>query len=240
MIKNTITLVCLLVLYNLSAQIDTINIANKDLKTELLTAKKTRYLVTIKKGDSILNLSIWERNISFPEVNDKKVIKVDQYWKNNNPKQYREIHSLNNFKTFSPISHLVRTHDGAIEAYVFNDKAVLDDSSINENTLNDFKVKLNQPTLNWELDLEIFQTLPIEKDKTFVINFYHPGGRKEPAFYTYKIIGEDVFQNEVCWKMKIEYSKDSWAIFWISKNTQSVLKMEEAFKNIRREKIKLD
>jgi hypothetical protein len=133
---------------------------------------------------------------------------------------------------------------GAIEAFDFSQQKVSGTDSVENNTKNELEVPLEIATLNWELDLEIFSTLPIKKEgQRFIINFYHPGGRSNPKYYEYAIVGSEKLRvvndsSMDCWKMKINYTETDWAVFWISKKSKEILKMQEQFRGGYRFKVK--
>jgi hypothetical protein len=41
-----------------------------------------------------------------------------------------------------------------------------------------------------------------------------------------------------CWLLKINYSKDSYAIFWLTEKSKEVIKMKEYYKGNYRIKVK--
>jgi hypothetical protein len=65
-----------------------------------------------------------------------------------------------------------------------------------------------------------------------------------PAYYNYTVSGSETIKGTDgkmtdCWLLKINYTETSWAIFWISKKTKEVLKMQEYFNGNYRYKVKL-
>ncbi len=135
-----------------------------------------------------------------------------------------------------------------VEAFDFYPDKIVGSDTVTNNTKKGFSLKLGKPTLNWELDIETFGLLPLANNKTFAINFYHPGSKSaEPAAYQYKVIGEETLKGIdgstiPCWKIKIDYSRfapDSWAVFYIGKKSKEMVKMEEQFGAGVRYKVKL-
>jgi hypothetical protein len=102
---------------------------------------------------------------------------------------------------------------------------------------------LNQYTLNWHLDLEVFPVLPYKEGVTFLIPFYDPGF-PAPKNQAYTVEGSaelEGYNNQKidCWLLTHEV-RGQKATFWISKKTKEVLKLEEQIGNGRwRYKIKL-
>jgi hypothetical protein len=228
----------------LNAQ-EVIKIGANELQTKYLKEGKNQYLVYVEKPDkSILEISIWERTISFSKHKDEDVIIIEQHWKNQDALRQRYIYSINNYKNFQPIYHYSKNGRGTIEAFNFEQDKIIASDSIANNSKKDFHKLLIEPTLNWELDLETFQMLPFEKGTNFKINFYHPGGKSDPKFYDYNVIGEEdvkVFDGETidCWLLKIVYSENSCATFWIGKKNREIIKMLEESNGMKVYKIKL-
>jgi hypothetical protein len=227
------------------AQIDTINIAKNDLTMSQLKEGVHQYLVFFEnaKKKKILSYWLWTREVKFSKLNNEPVIEINQKWHSSDTAYYREVYSVSRQRNFSPLFHLVKSPKGR-EGFMFTDTEVSAADTVKENKIKDLKKTLETPTLNWELDLEIFSTLPFKKEgQRFMINFYHPGG-SEPKYYEYKVIGSEKIavadSDKIdCWKLQIEYNADSWAIFWISKKSKEVLKMQESYKGNYRYKVKL-
>jgi hypothetical protein len=228
-----------------SAQIDTIRIDNSDLITSNLKAGLHQYLVYFETPAKkrIGNSSIWNRQVNFKSINGRDVIEIEQFWYMTDTLSNRYVYSISDKKTFAPMFHKTKGRTG-VEAFDFGQQKVSGTDSVENNSKNDLDVPLTVTPLNWELDMEIFSTLPIKKEgQRFIINFYHPGGRSNPKYYEYAIIGSEkllvVNDSSIdCWKMKINYSPNDWAIFWISKKSKEVLKMQEQFRGGFRYKVK--
>jgi hypothetical protein len=106
-----------------------------------------------------------------------------------------------------------------------------------------FEKALTEYTLNWHLDLEVFPTLPYKDNTTFMINFYDPGS-PAPKYQAYTVVGSGVLpgydnQKIDCWLLKRGSLPVNQEIFWISKKTKEVLKLEQEFNGRFRYKIKL-
>ncbi len=106
-----------------------------------------------------------------------------------------------------------------------------------------FQTAINQYSLNWHLDLEVFPLLPYKLKTTYMIPFYEPG-YMAPKFESYTVTSTaqlDGYDNTKvdCWLLTHE-SKGYKEVFWISKKTHEVLKLEnEIGKDRWRYKIKL-
>lgn len=245
--RKNITLLAMLLLFGqlcLFSQ-NTIKIGINDLEMNYLKEGRNQYLVYIEKPDkSIIDMSIWERKISFSKCHNEDVIIIEQNWKNQDTIRQRYVYSINKRENFQSIYHYSKSGKGKIDAFNFYQDKIIGADSVMNNSKKDFLLTLKQPTLNWELDLETFRLLPFEKGKNFQINFYHPGGKSAPKFYNYNVIGEeeikDVSGNSInCWLLKISYDENSYATYWIAKNNREVVKMVEQFNGIKRYKIKL-
>jgi len=238
----------LLVAINLTsfAQVDTITINSKNLILKKIKPKKNTYMVYIEKPDgSMLDISIWERTISFSTLNNEKVIVIDQQWKNQEKTKTRRIKSINKRANFQPIYHYSKNGKGEVEAYSFLTNKIIGTDSVQNNIKKGFQIPNINNTLNWELDLETYQMLPYKLNTAFKINFYHPGSKNmKPNYYTYSVIGEEKIkianQNFVdCWMLKIAHAANSSATYWIDKTTGETIKMVEIFGAIKRYKIKI-
>lgn len=228
-----------------NAQIDTIQLSKHDLITSNLKPGTHQYLVyygNVKKK-KMMGSSIWNRKVNFKQWNGEEVIEIEQQWYGSDTTFNRYVYSISRKKDFSPIYHTTKSKSG-IEAFNFLGKQVVGSDSVQDNLKKDMKVDADPSTLNWELDMEVFSTLPFKKEgQRFIINFYHPGGRTNPTYYEYAVIGSEKIkladQKEAdCWKLKIDYAPTSWAIFWVSKKSREVLKMQETFGAGYRYKVK--
>lgn len=227
------------------AQADTISLSTKDLITANLKAGKNQYLVYIgsTKKKKIMWTAIWNRNVAFRTINGEEVIEIVQHWHSSDTSSNRYVYSTSRKKDFAPIYHKTKGKNG-IEAFNFSGNEVTGSDTVSENSRKDLKVASSTSTLNWELDMEIFSTLPYKKEgQRFIINFYHPGGKTSPMYYEYKVIGSEKLilagqRESDCWKLKIDYSPNSWAIFWIDKKSREVLKMQESWGSGYRYKVK--
>lgn len=244
--KNVLLLLLVAISLKGFAQIETIIIDSNNLMIENIKPKKNTYLVYIEKPDgAVLDVSIWERTVSFSTFNTEKVIVVDQLWKNQEVTKTRTIKSINKRINFQPIYHYSKNGKGTIEAYTFLKDKIIGTDSVQNNTKKGFQIPNKSNTLNWELDLETYQLLPYKLNTAFKINFYHPGSKTmKPNYYTYSVVGEEKIkgfnQNYVdCWLLKIEHAANSSATYWIDKKTRETIKMIEVFGAIKRYKIKI-
>jgi hypothetical protein len=237
--------VLMLMPFALYAQVDTVYRLDSKLIKKYLKQSSNQYLVFIqRRGDPRQTFTyIWSRNVKFINKDGKDLIEIDQKWYASDTARSRYVYSLMNANDFSPVYHHT-TMNKSIEAYDFYADKITGSDSIANNTKKDFNLPLPHPMLNWELDLETFPLLDLKKGKRFAINFYHPGAKGEPKLYEYKVVGEENLTvidggTVACWKLRIDYSEKSWAIFYISKKNREVLRMDEDFGGGVRYKVKL-
>jgi hypothetical protein len=238
-----ITMMCLS--RSVHAQIDTIHLATQDLITTNLKAGVHQYLVYYgnAKKKKLAGSSIWNRKVDFKQWNGEEVIEIEQQWYGSDTTFNRYVYSISRKKDFSPIYHTTKSKNG-VEAFNFSGRQVVGSDSVENNLKKDLKVDTDPSMLNWELDLEVFSTLPFKKEgQRFIINFYHPGGRTNPAYYEYAVVGSEKIKladdkETDCWKLKIDYTPSSSAIFWVGKKSREVLKMRETFGAGYRYKVK--
>jgi hypothetical protein len=227
------------------AQIDTIRLETNDLITAQLKPGMHQYVVyfDLARKDAMKMPSLWNRQVNIIDYKGEPAIEIIQHWYSGDTLNNRYVYSLSKKKNFEPIYHYTKAKES--EAFNFEKSRISGSDTSANNSKKDFEISIAALTLNWELDLEIFSTLPFKKaGQTFVINFYHPGGRTAPAYYTYKVVGSESLKGINgtaidCWQLKIDYSPTDWAIFWISKTSKDVVKMQEHFRGSYRYKVKL-
>ncbi|WP_298753983.1 hypothetical protein [uncultured Psychroserpens sp.] len=245
--KTTTTTLIIVLFWQsmITSQNDIITINEKNLNTTYLTEGKKQYLVYRENKDGdVVDISIWERVIKFSKHNNKDAIIIEQHWKKPKVGKFRTVYSICKKENFYPIYHSAIVGITKKDAFNFTSNHIKGSDSIIQNSKRDFYLKLKEPTLNWELDLETFQCLPFKKNTVFRINFYHPGSTNGPTYYNYEVIGEDIITigstgKVNCWLLKIKYERENHAIFWIDKNNREVLKMVEVWDGVKRYKIKL-
>ncbi|OEK02887.1 hypothetical protein BFP97_15745 [Roseivirga sp. 4D4] len=227
----------------LSAQVDTIGIQSR-LDLDMLDTGLKKYVVYMEnvQSNQLLGLAIWERETTKRIVEGKGKIYVKQRWKSQDSSWRKELHSINDGTTFLPEYHFTSSDNG-IEAFGFTKSDIVGLDSVKNNSRKDFYLKLELPTYNWELDMEILETLMYDVNKAYVIQFYHPGSKTPPKYHEYKVIGDEgvavLGSSHDCWKVQIEYSNINNAVFWISKSSNQILRMEEIYGPIKRYKYRI-
>jgi hypothetical protein len=101
-----------------------------------------------------------------------------------------------------------------------------------DNTQKDLVVAANEPTFNFETDMEFLQTLPLAEGEEFRINFYHPGG-PAPQRYTWKVVGSERIAGPAgpvdCWVLTTDYNQPAGSPvskFWYAKGSQQMVRQE--------------
>lgn len=232
---------------------DTIIITAKNVNTAVLKPSTSRYLVYFKMGkDSARSRAqFWTRKIEYADYNGKEAIVITQEWEDRDTIVHK-VRSVCDKQTFAPLYHHGWWRKGATGEFDFINKS----ASLNGIPLTDadtarsrkapwdaFKIALNQYTLNWHLDLEVFPILPYKEGKIFLIPFYDPGN-PAPRNEAYTVTGSAQLegyndQKIDCWLLMHE-SRGFKEIFWISKKTKEVLKLEQEIgKEKWRYKVKL-
>lgn len=232
---------------------DTMIINTGNVNTKVLKPSSSRYLIYSKMGKDSARTNVFfcTRNIELTEYNGKEVISITQIWEDKDTIMHT-AKSICERQSFASIYQEGWWHKWGNSTFDFvNKKASIlgiplsdeDTARSRKNPWIAFKTACNQYVLNSHLDLEVFPILPYKAGKTFLIPFYDPGS-PAPQNVAYTVTGSDVLvgynnQNIDCWLLSHE-SKWGKEIFWISKKTKEVLKLEQGLGKDRwRYKIKL-
>lgn len=266
-IKNSLLLVslfCFLVQVASAQKADTVRITPKSINTKLLKEGTHRYLIYFKLNkDSVrTQTQFWTRTITRSIYNGKESIEINQIWEDKDSIMHI-VESISDAKTMEPLFHktwwkvqAVRNStiktvtetsvDFINRTLTYNGKQLSDNDTSKQvkPIWNAFKSSIGKYYLNWHLDLETFPVLPYKKGVTFIIPFYDPGTASNYQELTYTVIGSGLlsgFNNQKidCWLLQHE-SKGNKELFWISKKTREVLKLEQELNGrFYRYKIKL-
>jgi len=236
-----------------SQKADTLIIDASNVNTKVLIEGTHRYLVYFKNGkdSSRKTYQLWTRKIDFILYMGEEAISVTQEWEDNDT-IFHKTYSVNDKKTFAPLYQESWWKGRELTTVDFLNKKVLiqgivisnnDTSSRRKKILEAFNKSFSQFVFNWHLDLEVFPILPYRNNRTFLINFYDPGLAFDPQTLPYTVIGSAKLagynNDEIdCWLLQ-QKGKISTEVFWISKKTKEVLKMEQEFSGRYRYKIKL-
>lgn len=242
------TLILLTGTLTAAAQVDTINAKNNRLLIDRLKEGTSKYLVY--NTDSLTGIvtasDIWERSITFGALSGSNQAVTLFEWKwYRNESLFRHVKAVCDRKTLAPISENTLFKGFAFAGYRFDGGFLTPDSTLQGNRVNKaMKVPLTPAVFNWELDMETFSTLPINSvGQKFAIAFMDPNS-PTPNYYLYEVAAAEnlVLNKEVsikCWLLKINYGNGSYAQFWISQQSNEVLKMREYFNGSYRFKVKL-
>lgn len=233
---------------------DTVFITEKNINTSVLREGTHRYLVYFKmKKDAPRTMTnFWTRKIERAKQNDKAVIIITQEWEDKDSVMHT-VKSVCDEKTMKTITHefwwkqrgstVVDFGNNSIQV---NGKMLTDADTAKQNkpVWAGFKSAENNYFLNWHLDLEVFPTLPYKNGITFIVPFYDPGTASLYQKVAYTVTGSAELtgyndQKIDCWLLLHE-TKGNKEVFWISKKTKEVLKLEQEINGrLYRYKIKL-
>lgn len=231
---------------------DTISITPELINTKVLIPGTHRWLVYFKMGvDSPRTLfNIWSRTINKINYNGKDAIEVKQLWEDKDSILHTTT-SVSDAKDFRTLFHQswwrqrgsTKLDFTTGELFVNDKKITAEDTAMRTKRVRTaFDKALTQYTLNWHLDLEVFPLLPYKNNVTFLINYYDPGS-VDPKWVPYTVTGSGKLpgadgQMVDCWLLTHTETNNK-EVFWISKKTKEVLKLEQQFGSRYRYKIKL-
>lgn len=210
-------------------------------RMDLLKAGTHHYLRYVKSGDSNVPLDIWSREVQITEQNGEKRIRIRQRWDGAvsqaaSPASTKRLDSWAQFPSFTPISHeRITDKDGKhlVEGFVFSADKITGMKDLADNSQKDFVMPSAEATYNFETDIEFLQTLPLATGYEARVNFYHPGSASAPAYYSFKVTGEDSIAGPSgkvdCWLVTTDYNRPGTVTkFWFAKQSQIMLRQEAA------------
>ncbi|HEY6953294.1 MAG TPA: hypothetical protein VI758_12880 [Bacteroidota bacterium] len=230
---------------------DTVRIDASHIDTKVLIPGVHRYLVYFKNGkdSSRVRYQMWTRNIEFVRYEGKDAIRVKQEWESNS-QVFHRVTSYSEKTTFAPLYQEswwstagTWKFDFVHNIAIVNGKSLAESvDSAGKSQWSAFEAARGQYILNWHLDLEVFPMLPFKEHTTFLINFYDPGF-SAPEFVPYAVTGSGTLkgyegQDIACWLLETHDDKNH-EVFWISKKTREVLKLDQQYGSTFRYKIKL-
>ena len=195
-----------------------------------------RFLRTPSTGAS-QPVDIWTREIRFEQQDGKPRMRIVQRWDGVLPKpSVRTFDSWFEAGTFRPLSHQRTSEmDGkrVVEGFVFAPDKITGMQDLAENTHKDLSVVSNEPTYNFETDIEFMQALPLAEGLDARVNFYHPGGSMAPQRYSFRVTGSGTIAGPSgpvdCWVVKTDYNRPgSESTFWFAKGSQLMVRQESA------------
>lgn len=228
---------------------DTVLINSGHISTNRLIEGNHEWLVyTQPKGGTRKRLMLWQRAIEFSYYLGKETITIKQVWEDNDTIVHT-VETVCNRQDFSTLYQKGWTKGQGTSEFNFltrelklNGKSITltDTAKSNKRVYDAYQKSLTQYVLNWHLDLEVFATLPYKDGRVFGINYYDPGFR--PPRIVYYAVSSSLMQGNgqeiECWVLNSE-SNFSKQTFWISKNTQQVIKVRDETKEGVRYKIKI-
>lgn len=234
---------------------DSILLTEKNINTNVLREGTHRYLVYFKMGKDAprTQTQFWTRKIERTAQNEKPVIIITQQWEDKDSVMHI-VKSVCDAITMKPITHEFwwKQRFGAALVNIENKTVQYNGSLLSDTDTSKqrkavwsaFKSIGDNYFLNWHLDMEVFPTLPYKDGVTFIIPFYDPGTSSpfEKVAYTVTGIAQLTgYDNQKidCWLL-VHESKGNKEVFWISKKTKEVLKLEQEINGtIYRYKVKL-
>lgn len=232
-------------------QTDTVRIDPSRINTSVLNPGVHRYLVYFKNGkdSSRVKYQFWTRTIGFVSYQGHDAISIRQEWENSS-KIFHTATSYCDRTTFAPLYQESWWDSQGTGIFDFiHDSAAVNGKLLSTATdsagmaqWSAFQQARQEEVLNWHLDLEVFSILPFKDHTTFLINYYDPGF-SPPQWVPYTVIGTDRLagfdgQSIDCWLLQNKDNVNN-EVFWISKKTHEVLKLEQQYGKIFRYKLKL-
>lgn len=193
----------------------------------------SRYLRYTVRGEKRSVIDIWSRTISFePDATGRPRLHITQIWEGLGQSE-RKLDSWFEMDSFRPISHRTSFVDAATTAIAgvqFTAGHVRGDPAVADNRLASIDIATPNGTFNFETDIELMTTLPWHEGYSAGIPFYHPGGAA-PQNYALSLTGSDtvIFAGRPveCWVATLDYGRGAAARFWIAKDSQTVIKVEQ-------------
>ena len=200
------------------------------------------YVTYIKDGDRYTPIDIMSRQIKFNQEKGKDEMIVLQRWDGIGDFAYtKQIESGFRSRNFEPTYHIRRTirdKKETIEEYTFEPGVVIGLHTSTDHTKTTINVPTEEPTFNFETDVEMLQSLAFGLNYEVRINFYHPGGPSRPATYLFRVVSEERIPwvgGEIdCWVVSTDYNMpNKVAMFWFEKKSQLLVRKAEKISNGR-------
>lgn len=236
---------------------DTLKINATNLNMKDLHLGTHRYLVYFKMGrdSSRSRFEFGTRTISKAKYNGRDVVNITQEWENDKELFHKATTLLDEYHFVTLYQEVWWQWGGTTNTSIFNFKSgkfIFKGEEITEQTVSEqdkkrfnfFKDAYKTPFINWHLDLEVFSLLPYKINRTFLIDFYDPGFPFPVQKVPFTVIGESELTNYegehiACWLLEHVKDPSNREVYWISKRSNEVLKLEQEFNGKYRYKIKL-
>lgn len=194
----------------------------------------SRYLRYAVRDDRRTMIDIWSRTIAFepdPATGERR-LHITQIWEGVGQSE-RRLDSWFEDGSFRPLSHRTSLDNATttnVAAVRFTPERVTGDAGVADNSLAALDVATPQGTYNFETDIELMSALPWRDGYATQLIFYHPGGGP-PKPYDVRVTGAEPvdFGGRAidCWIVTLDYGRGATGRFWIAKNSQAVLKVEQ-------------
>jgi hypothetical protein len=217
----------------LAAGVQTLRVGDALPRFDRLKPGVRTYLRSRQIGEQHAPVDIWRRETRIEIIDGVSRLRIVQRW--DSPTSVAERDSVFELGTFRPLTHLrVSTRDGTrvVEGFRFSNSGITGLDGVTDNSRADFSVASDEPMYNFETDLEMLQTLPLDAGYAVSIPFYHPAGGP-PARYVWRVAAEDRLQGPDgadidCWIVETDYNSPANppARFWLAKTTQQFIKLE--------------
>lgn len=213
--------------------LDTVYLPDRSvLNTQYLKPGLHQYLVyTVTPGvKKRQNMRLWQRRVSVAKRKNSKVFVIEQNWLSSDSAGFEHFISINNYTDFLPSYHFQQSRRGIVAYNWYSDHIQAADS-VAGNQKKGLVLAFDRLNLNWNLDLETFEMLPMDRYKIFAINFYD-AGIDTPQRLVYKVVGEESISlygsaaKVPCWKLFMEADYKGMRFtesFWVSKDSHELL-----------------
>lgn len=216
--------------------IDTLNVGEELEAYHRMPIETYSYEVYSEKGGKKTPAVLMTSKVSEKRLNGQKILQIDHKWEG--PYGNGNFSALVKPKTLEPITQLRNTQKGK-EAYRFTGKSIIGLDSVNDNAAADYNLKLDYPVFNFEIDLETFACLPLEKNRKFVIPFFHAGSTYSSPKYYHLIVDRDEeltidgLGKVDTWVLFMDYDGTQPTYFWYTKKDHRFIKMEADYKGVK-------
>ncbi len=216
---------------------DTIRMGHEFKNFDLLELGTTTDAVYNSLDGKMRGLSLMTKTTELVTIDGVQYLSIKHEWNDPNTEWHGSFEYLCEPKTLRPIQHIRITPRAGKEAFKFYDKQIVGLDSAIDNKQKDFELALQEPTYNWEIDLETYSLLPMKKGYHAVMNFYHPGASSSPNFYHLKVIGSEKIKlpngkSMDCWIIFTDYRGSQPTRFWYTKKGQNFVKMEGQYNKV--------
>ena len=216
-----------------------IRVGDSIVDTKWLKPGSHRYLRYEVKNGQRMARDIWDRTISFETKDGHRMLHITQRWDEANPPpgtaSALDQDSWFEPETFRPITQVrtITKADGkTIGGYRFGAAGVEGMKDLPDNARRDFALAYGEWPFNFEYDMELLQTLPLQAGFNASIPFYDAGVDKQADRYNFKVAGSgDIVgwdgRDIDCWVVTADYKSGTVkSRFWFDKRTHLLVREE--------------